>query len=186
MKYTVNTYGWSSEFIAKTITKEQTNDIKALMADNEADELFEIRYDIDDIVEDLWDGDLLQINKPLNDGTLNFEILDENGEVVLTFGVDDIKCAEGGNSYNIELTDENDVWFTVDQFKGGVCSYEIESEEVPTVADFTYIQSDIEVSDKYWEIIDEILYKDNVLESNELLDSTGKSSYVYIFTSDDN
>jgi hypothetical protein len=56
MKYTANTYGWSSEFIAKTTTKEQTNDIKSLMMGNKVDKLYEINYDIDVVVDDILGG----------------------------------------------------------------------------------------------------------------------------------
>ena len=48
MKYTLNTYGWSGEFIGKSLTKEQTNQIESLKEDRQVDELWEIRFDIDD------------------------------------------------------------------------------------------------------------------------------------------
>ena len=86
MKYTLNTYGWSGEFIGKSLTKEQTKQIELLKEDREVDELWEIRFDIDNEMDfDIWDGDLLHINKPLNNGTLNFEVIDSHGDVVLTF-----------------------------------------------------------------------------------------------------
>lgn len=61
MKYTANTYGWSSEFITKTTTKEQTNDIKSLMMGNKVDKLYKINYDIDVVVDDILGGQFTKL-----------------------------------------------------------------------------------------------------------------------------
>ena len=92
MKYTLNTYGWSGEFIGKSLTKEQTEQIEKLKEDRGVEELWEIRFDLDDEMDfDIWDGDLLHINKPLDNDTVRFEVIDANGDVVLNFVIDDVE-----------------------------------------------------------------------------------------------
>ncbi len=87
MKYTLNTYGWNGEFIGNSLTKEQTNKIELLKENRQVDELWEIRFDIDDM--DIWDGDLLHINKLFHNGTSYFEVINSDGEIILKFGIED-------------------------------------------------------------------------------------------------
>ena len=182
MNYTLNVYGWSAEFIGKTITKEQTQQIEDLMVESDTKDVTDVRYDVEEvIVMDIYDGDILSITKPFKNENLFFEVLDENGEIILTFNIEDIKNTEGGTPHVVWPSVENDVWFSVDEYKGGICSHEFESEEVPTIQDFTYTLSDIETPDDYWEIIDEIMFKGGVLECNEPLDNNGKYSKVEIY-----
>lgn len=183
MKYTLNTYGWSGEFIGKSLTKEQTKQIELLKEDREVDELWEIRFDIDDEMDfDIWDGDLLHITKPLNNGTLSFEVIDSNGDIVLTFNVEDIQIhGEDVDSYDIFPTENHDVFFTLDENKGGIYSYDFESDTTPTVEDFNYTQTTIDTPTGFWDIINDILFKENVMEIYDHLDSMGKSSEVFIF-----
>jgi len=184
MKYTLNTYGWSAEFIGKSITKEETEQIENLMKEREVDELSEIRFDIEDNMDfDMWDGDLLHINKSLDNGYTHFELIGEGGEdTVLRFSIDDIKANENTNEYNVFPTKDSDVYFSVDENKGGICSYVFETEDIPNIDDFKYTVGIIETpSDNYWQVIDEILYKGKPLEVYDHLDSNGKSSNLEIF-----
>ena len=189
MKYTLNTYGWGGEFIGKTLTKEQTKQIDILKEDRKVDNLNEIRFELEDEMNfDIWDGDLLHINGSFDNSTLNFEIIDENGEIVVTFNVDEIKSFDVNKvpvkSYNMSPTENHNVFFSIDEYKGGIYSYDFESDTLPTIGDFNYTQTFIDTPDGFWDIIDNIIYKNNVLEIYDHLDSTGKSSDVFIFKSD--
>ena len=42
MNYTLNVYGWSAEFIGKTITKEQTQQIEDLMVESETEDVMSL------------------------------------------------------------------------------------------------------------------------------------------------
>jgi hypothetical protein len=183
MKYTLNTYGWSGEFIGKTLSKEQTKQIELLKEDRGVDELWEIRFDIDDEMDfDIWDGDILHLNKPLDNGITHFELMDEKGEIILTFDIEDIKIyGEDHEPYEIYPTESNDVFFTLDENKGGIHTYEFESGEVPSIEDFNYTRTTIDTPDGFWEIVDGILFKETPLETYDHLDSVGKSSTVEIF-----
>ena len=45
---------------------------------------FVAAWRVDDEMDfDIWDGDLLHVNKPLNNGTILFEVIDSHGDVVL-------------------------------------------------------------------------------------------------------
>jgi hypothetical protein len=59
--------------------------------------------------------------------------------------------------------------------------YEIESDVVPTIQDFNYSKTTIDTPEGYWEIIDDIFFKEGKLDVNDFLDSVGKSSDVFIF-----
>jgi hypothetical protein len=160
MKYTLNTYGWSSEFVGKSLTKEQTEQIENLKKARGVENLWEIRFDIDDEMDfDMWDGDLLHVNKILNNETASFELVDENREVVLNFGIEDIKFVdEDIDSYDVFPSENVDVLFSIDESKGGMFSYEIESDVVPTIEDFNYSQTTIDTPEGDWDIIDNIFY----------------------------
>ena len=183
MKYTLNTYGWSSEFVGKSLTKEQTEQIENLKKSRGVENLWEIRFDIDDEMDfDMWDGDLLHVNKILNNETASFELVDENRKVVLDFGIEDIKFVdEDIDSYDVFPSENVDVLFSIDESKGGMFSYEIESDVVPTIEDFNYSKTTIDTPEGYWDIIDNIFFKKGKLEVYDYLDSVGKSSDVFIF-----
>ena len=180
MKYTLNTYGWSGEFIGSSLTKEQTNQIELLKENRQVDELGEIRFDIDDM--DIWDGDLLHINKLFHNGTSYFEVINSDGEIVLKFGIEDIEPLDiYTDSYEVYPTDKVDVFFTLDENKGGYCSYDFESNEVPLVKDFSYTHTTVDTPEGFWDVIESFLFKGENLEIYNHLDSVGKSSEVYIF-----
>jgi len=183
MKYTLNTYGWSGEFIGKSLSKNETEQIEKLKEDRGVEELWEIRFDIDDEMEfDIWDGDLVHINRPFNNGTVHFELIDANGDVVLKFDIDEVIPSDVElTSYDVFPTKTEDVFFTVDENKGGIFSYDFESDVVPEIVDFTYTQNVIDTPEGFWEIIDGIQYKGQELEVYDYLDSVGKSSNVFIF-----
>jgi hypothetical protein len=73
------------------------------------------------------------------------------------------------------------VLFSIDESKGGMFSYEIESDVVPTIDDFKYSQTTIDTPEGIWEIIDDIFFKDGKLDVYDYLDSVGKSCDVFIF-----
>jgi hypothetical protein len=180
MKYTLNTYGWSGEFIGSSLTKEQTNQIELLKENRQVDELGEIRFDIDDM--DILDGDLLHINKLFHNGTSYFEVINSDGEIVLKFGIEDIEPLDIDiDSYEVYPTEKVDVFFTLDENKGGYCGYDFESDNIPLVKDFSFTHTTVDTPEGFWDIIESFLFKGENLEIYNHLDSVGKSSEVYIF-----
>ena len=60
MKYKLEMYGWEVEATGHSLTDEQVKSIQDLMETNGADELWEVRHDIEleGIVDDLYNPDL--------------------------------------------------------------------------------------------------------------------------------
>lgn len=187
MKYTLNSYGWSGEFVGKTLTKKETEQIENLMEERGVDELWDVRFEIENIMDfDIWDGDLLHITKPFNNDTINFELLDENNKVILSFYIESIKHVGESKDYIVLPTEKTDLYLSIDENKGGIFSYEFESDVEPVVDDFTYQIGFVETpGDNYWDLIDEVLFKGSVLEITDFLGSDGKSSDVQIYKNKD-
>ncbi len=188
MKYKLNCYGWEAEFLAKTLTNEQVQKINELKEKKEADELWEIRFDLEELDIEIWDGDLFHITKPLDNGTMTFEVEDENGEIVLNFGIDDvsdiyemIEDFDDYNSHEAYPEENKNVYISVDESKGGLFYCEFESDELPIPSDFACSPSSVDTPDDEWDIIDSIYFKGQKLEVTDYLDNWGKSSSVKIF-----
>lgn len=190
MKYTLNTYGWSAEFIGKKLTTEQLEKINNLMDENEVDDVASIRFDLDDTEDfDIWDGDLLHNTKALNNDTMLFQVLDEDDKLVLEFGIEDLVSMGDVNedvyddltSYEVFPTENYSVYLSVDEFKGGIFTYEFESEETPKSEDFNYLANTIDTPDGDWDIIDKVYFKGEELEIVDFLDNSGKAATVDVF-----
>lgn len=194
MKYKIKTYGWSFEAIGITLTDEQVELVKKEMENEGYDELHEIRFELDPLLDiDIWDGDLFHMTKPFNNGSLYFQIEDESGNVVKEFEIGDIpnpNDSEDEPEYVLidafpKTEGDKNILLTIDENKGGIFEFEIESDEIPQENDFSYIMGSIETPDGDWDFIDEITYKNEVCEIVDYLDNTGKASTIEIFYSED-
>ena len=194
-KYKLNCYGWSLEAIGKSLTDEQVKKIEDLMKKAGYEELWEIRHDLDDLLDiDIWDGDLFHISKSFDNGTMYFTVEDDMEKEVLTFDID--QTGELDENYYEENeyvgydtfpneTEPRNVYLSVDENKGGLYYMEFESDEVPSSKDFTFTTGSIETPNGDWDFIDKIFYKGEELEIVDWLDNSGKSSTLEIFTHDD-
>jgi hypothetical protein len=194
-KYKLNCYGWSLEAIGKSLTDEQVKKIEDLMKRSGYEELWEVRYDLDDLLDiDIWDGELFHISKAFDNGTMYFMIEDDMEKEVLSFDIDETGDLDenyyeeneyvGYDAYPKEDESRN-VYLSVDENKGGLYYMEFESDEVPTSKDFTYSTGSIDTPNGDWDFIDKIFYKGQELEIVDWLDNSGKSSTLEIFTHDD-
>jgi len=188
MKYKLNCYGWEGEFLAKTLTNEQVEKVKQFKEERGVDELWEIRFDLEELGIDIWNGDLFHISKPLDNGTLIFEVEDENGEIVLKFGYEDITdihdMIEDFDEYvsHEAYPEENkNVYISIDESKGGLFYCEFESDEPPKPMDFACAPGSVDTPDGEWDIIDSIYFRGQKLEVTDYLDNRGKSSSVEIY-----
>jgi hypothetical protein len=194
MKYTVNTYGWSGEFVAKKLTKEQLEKVDSLLEERDTTNVADIRFDLEDELGiDMLDGDIFQTVRGLNNNTMLFQVRDEDGELVLEFGIEDIKNVLDENddmygdmvSYEVTPTEDYSVYLSVDEFKGGIFSYEFESDVTPKVEDFKYVTGSVDTPDGDWDIIEGIYYDGEKLEIYDYLDNSGKAATVEIFKSEE-
>jgi hypothetical protein len=194
-KYKLNCYGWSLEAIGKSLTDEQVKKIEDLMKKAGYEELWEIRHDLDDLLDiDIWDGDLFHVSKSFDNGTMYFTVEDDMEKEVLTFDID--QTGELDENYYEETEyvgydafpkedESRNVYLSVDENKGGLYYMEFESDEVPSSKDFTFTTGCIETPNGDWDFIDKIFYKGEELEIVDWLDNSGKSSTLEIFTHDD-
>ena len=196
-KYKLNCYGWSLEAIGKTLTDEQIKKIEDLMKKAGYEELWEVRHDLDELLDiDIWDGDLFHVSKAFDNGTMYFTVEDDMEKEVLSFDIDET------GELDEDYYDKNDyvnydtfpkdkklqprnTYLSVDENKGGLYYMEFESDEVPSSKDFTFTTGCIETPNGDWDFIDKVFYKGEELEIVDWLDNSGKSSTLEIFTHDD-
>lgn len=189
MKYILNCYGWSGEFIAKEVTDEQLVKIKTLMEENDTEDVSDVRWGLqENEILDIWSGDIFHMTKPLQTGDMLFQLEDENGNIVLEFNVTQTQSVEDFiedfDDYNVYdlITDENrHIYFSVDENKGGIFQFEIESDTLPIVEDFACASGNIETPDSEWDFIDGIYFRGEKLEPTDYLDNTGKAATVNLF-----
>jgi hypothetical protein len=185
------------EAIGKTLTDEQVKKIEDLMKKAGYEELWEVRHDLDDLLDiDIWDGDLFHVSKAFDNGTMYFTVEDDMEKEVLTFDIDETGDLDEDyydkNEYvnydtfpkDKKLQPRN-TYLSVDENKGGLYYMEFESDEVPSSKDFTFTTGCIETPNGDWDFIDKIFYKGKELEIVDWLDNSGKSSTLEIFTHDD-
>lgn len=194
-KYKLNCYGWSLEAIGKSLTDEQVKKIEDLIKKAGYEELWEVRYDLEELLDiDIWDGDLFHVSKAFDNGTMYFTVEDDMEKQVLSFDIDQTGELDenyyeendyvGYDSFPNE-TEPRNVYLSVDENKGGLYYMEFDSEEIPKPEDFTYTTGSIETPNGDWDFIDKIFYKGEELEIVDWLDNSGKSSTLEIFTHDD-
>ena len=194
-KYKLNCYGWSLEAIGKSLTDEQVKKIEDLMKKAGYEELWEVRYDLEELLDiDIWDGELFHVSKAFDNGTMYFTVEDDMEKQVLSFDID--QTGELDENYYEENeyvgydvfpneTEPRNVYLSVDENKGDLYYMEFDSEEIPKPEDFTYTTGSIETPNGDWDFIDKIFYKGEELEVVDWLDNSGKSSTLEIFTHDE-
>ena len=197
-KYTLNTYGWSFEAICKSLTDEQVQIIKDKMEEEGFSELHEIRFDLDELLDlDFWDGEIFHKTEAFDNGTMTFQVIDEEGNKVSEFGIDetadlydtiedfdvkyDYRSYSAIPEYNIPPTN---LYLSVDENKGGIFTFTLESDTVPGASDFTYSTGSIDTPEGDYDFINQIFFKGQPLEIEDYLDNSGKSSSCMIYTLD--
>ena len=139
--YTIELYGWTLDAKAKSINLEQVEQINTLKNDAGAQELSQIKFDIEDTIvsDDNWD--ILRVSKPFwyLDKTI-FVVKDSQNIEVNRFELssvihhEEFGTSETGVDYVLIPGVEFDhILFSVDELKGGICSYKTESNKVPQV-----------------------------------------------------
>ena len=198
-KYKLEMYGWEVESTGHSITDEQVKSIEDLIKTKGVDELWEVRFDLEDegIIEDLYNPDLWHVSRASDNGGLWFVVNDENGKEVLTFNGEDMN-----DFYEVLGDDADDVpyegylaipgegdkskveniFVTFDENKGGVAEFEpFESDTVPTAKDFCYQSGDIGTPEGDWDFVSKVFFRGKELDVYDNLDNRGKSSTVEIY-----
>ncbi|MDA9016560.1 hypothetical protein N9H63_01110 [bacterium] len=202
MKYKLEMYGWEVEATGHSLTDEQVKSIQDLMETNGADELWEVRHDIEmeGIVDDLYNPDLYHVSRGLDNSGLWFSLKDDKDNEVLSFepsDMEDIYEMLGDSADDIpyegylaipgegDKSEVDNILAIFDENKGGICDFEMfESDEVPTAKDFCVQHGDIGTPDGDWDFISKVFYKGKELEVYDHLDNRGKAATVEIYRKD--
>lgn len=195
-KYQLKIYGWELNASAHSLTNQEVEDIKLFQDENGYDDLSDMAWDIETIVESYepFSTNMWVIDKPIDNEKLTFILSDENGNEIITFGLDEMTDHYGidenyesidYHGFPSEGQNENILLF-LEENKGIVYGFNFESEEVPTPKDFSYIPGTIGTEDGDWDFIDKVFFRGNELEIDYDFQSTnGKALTVQIWTLND-
>lgn len=183
-KYLLKAQGWCLDMTANKLSSEQVAKVKEY-CDEEGEDYDEIGGNLEDVLEDYHcdSGNLWETGVAPIPGTCEFILEDDNGTVIfgpvkVGDGQGDIKTAVSPEpSFVVENKDPaQDTLIYVEQSKGTVAVWSLESTEVPTVADFEAQVVKVDVDD-FLEYVDNVLFKGAPLERiGEAEDFSGKSA----------
>ena len=145
-KYKLRVHGWELNASAQSLTNDQVEDLKEYQEDNGHDELSEMAWEIETVIDgyEPFSTNMWVIDVPMDNDRLSFILEDENGNEVSTFNLDNmtdhyeiVEDYEGKNcnGYPEEGGDENILLF-LEENKGVVYGFNLESEEVPVAKDY--------------------------------------------------
>lgn len=195
-KYQLKVYGWELNGSAHSITDQQVEDIKQYQEDNGYDDLSEMAWDLETVVEgyEPFSTNMWVIDKPMDNDRLSFIIADENGEDIRTFNLDEMtdhyEIDEDYESidyqgYPTEGEHENVLLF-LEENKGLVYGFNFESDETPTPKDFSVIPGTIGTEEGDWDFIDKVFFKGTELEVDyDFQNTNGKALTVQLWTLND-
>lgn len=203
MKYTVEFYGWEMDAQGYSVDDIQVDQVMELMEDHGADELWEVRSELEDIGIDIWDeGDLFHISKPFYNDTFWGQVKDEEGNIVCEIDYNELGDLYDyvGDDDDIEemypyenyialpefLDDTDNVLLIVDENKGGLFESSFESDTVPTSSDFSLMGGTIETPEGEYDFVSRVFFKDQELEAEDHLGNRGKAATVELYTKDGN
>jgi hypothetical protein len=191
-KYNLIVYGWGVTASAHSLTQEQVDVVNEEKFAMSVEDLADIAVNFEDLIENYspFETNMWSIDKPLLNGKTQFEVRDEDGNVVLDFDIEDVinKFIEDEdypvniyNSYPMEGEQEN-ILLWIDENKGVICNFTFETEDEIKVEDFKYLPSMIETPDGDWDIIETMMYKDSELQIEyEVTDVDNKALTVELY-----
>lgn len=80
--------------------------------------------------------------------------------------------------------EDKNIYFSVDEWRGGVVCLDFEADETPSSKDFSISYYEVETTDEDWSLINKYYLRGRELESYDYLDSFGSGSYVKIYRSE--
>lgn len=185
-KYKLECYGWEMEALCHSLDNDKAERINKLV--EEGQELYEAVNDIEDFDIDVYSPDVFQISRGLDNDTMKFYLKDEDGNEILSFDIEqinpiwDVLDYEGESTSLSAFPEDDNKLFIVNESKGGIFAYEFESDELPKLEDFSYLNGDIETPEGCWDFIDKIFFKEEELEATDYLDNTHKATSAYLWS----
>ena len=195
-KYQLRVHGWELNASAQSLTDQEVENLKEYQEENDHDDLSEIAWEIESVIEgyEPFSTNMWVIDVPMDNDRLSFILEDEAGEEITTFKLEDMtdhyEIVEDydGKVYNgfPDEDGEKNILLFLEENKGVVYGFNLESEEVPTPKDFSYIRGSIETPDGDWDFVDKVFFKGTELEIDfDFQDTRGKALTVQLLTLDD-
>ena len=194
--YQLKIFGWELNASAHSITDQEVEDIKQFQEDNGYDDLSEMAWDLESVVEgyEPFSTNMWVMDKPMDNDALLFVVTDEDeteicrfelNEMTDHYEIEDNYESVDYQGYPVEGKEENVLLF-LEEGKGLVYGFNFESEEVPTPKDFSYIPGTIGTPEQDWDIIDKVFFKGKELEVDyDFQGTVGKALTVEIWTLND-
>lgn len=195
--------GFGMESSAHNLTSDEVQKLRNEKEMNGYDEFGEMYSDLPDLLEgyDHYDTNWWVTSRPYVNDRLMFTLMDENEKVVWEKKWEEIsniydlqdKLGEISGSEEVSQlidayphTGHENILCLIEDVKGTLCNYYIESDEEPKAEDFAFTSQSLESPEFDYEVMDKMFYKTQELEK-EFEDQwvTGKSLDVYVFTLED-
>ena len=195
--------GWGMDASAHNLTSEEVQKLRDEKDSNGYDEFSEMYVDLPEILEgyDYHDTNWWVASRPYVNDRLTFTLQDEEDNVIWTKGweelsdIYDLQDKYGDIPESEEVTQMIDAYphighenilCMIEDVKGTLCNYIIESEEEPKPEDFAFTSQSLESPDFDYEVMDKMFYKNQELEKDYADEwVSGKSLEVYVFTLED-
>ncbi len=202
-KYKLLVNGFGMEASAHNLTSEEVEIILNAKEEGNHEELNEMYSMIPDLIEnyDHYDTNWWVASRPYVNDRLMFVLIDENGNVIWEKGWEELTDVydlqdKYGEIPNLEEVGQvidaypheghENILCVIEDVKGTICDYYIESDEVPKFEDFGFTAQSLESPIFDYEVMDKMFYKNQELEKD--FDDewvTGKSLEINLFTLDD-
>lgn len=195
--------GWGMEASAHNLTSDEVKKLRDEKETNGYDEFSEMYSDLPDLIDgyDHYDTNWWVASRPYVNDRLMFTLMDENEKVIWEKSWEEIsniydlqdKLGEIPGSEEVsEVIDayphvgHENILCLIEDVKGTLCNYYIESDEEPKPEDFAFTSQSLESPEFDYEVMDKMFYKTQELEK-EYEDQwvSGKSLEVYVFTLED-
>jgi hypothetical protein len=202
-KYKLCVLGWGMEGCAHTLTNEEVQKLRDYKDKNSHNEYSEMYSELPEILESFEHGDTnwWTASRPYVNSSLRFVLKNENDEVVWeTPHTETLDVYELDEKYGLPKDFENlmesidayphdgheNILCVIEDVKGTLSNYIIESDEVPVVEDFGFTTHSLESPVFDYEYMDKMFYKNQELEKDfEDEWINGKSLDIYVFTLED-
>lgn len=202
-KYKLCVLGLGMEGCAHTLTNEEVQKLRDYKDENSHDEYSQMYSELPEILESFEHGNTnwWTASRPYVNSSLRFVLKNENNEVLWeTPHTETSDVYELNEKYDLledfENATENfdayphdgheNILCIIEDVKGTICNYIIESDEVPVVEDFGFTSPSLESPVFDYEYLDKMFFKNKELEKDfedELI--RGKSLDIYVFTLED-
>jgi hypothetical protein len=191
------------EGCAHTLTNEEVQKLRDYKDKNSHNEYSEMYSELPEILESFEHGDTnwWTASRPYVNSSLRFVLKNENDEVVWeTPHTETLDVYELDEKYGLPKDFENlmesidayphdgheNILCVIEDVKGTLSNYIIESDEVPVVEDFGFTTHSLESPVFDYEYMDKMFYKNQELEKDfEDEWINGKSLDIYVFTLED-